>query len=68
MTAVETLAAAVDRAAIREHQHMHELAALRARVRLLEKRNEELQDLLWEQTRLVDELSHMPAKEAFDVS
>ena len=68
MTAVETLAAAVDRAAIREHQLLHELAALRARVRLLEKRNEELQDLLWEQTRLVDELSHIPAREVIDVS
>ena len=68
MTAVEALSAALDQAATREQKHLNELSALRATVRALERRNEKLQDLLWEQTRLVDELSHMPAREVVNVA
>ena len=68
MTAVEALSAALDQAATREQKHLDELSALRATVRALERRNEKLQDLLWEQARLVDELGSRPAREVVNVA
>lgn len=62
MTALEALSAALDKATLRERRHLDEMAELRAEVARLERHNETLQNALWEQTRLVDELGSVPAK------